>query len=394
MSYRSVKQKLFIEQLLMAPFVWLGKLYGSLFPLRTKHGAVLFFSNADIGGAPQVNIDITECIKHKNPLIIFSKFPRNNQFKDRFRIEGATIIDLHKKIDRKLYHFVNFFYRGVLSAWIKQQQIPVVVGGECLFFYKVIPHLPAHVKRIEICHLDTWMHYTLGYIDDITTRVFSTEELKKKIELQYTENELPKHYFNQLLFLDNAIDIPEFESVDNPVLQVYFIGRGAAQKRVHLIAAIATVIHEKKLPVQFNFVGDVNNVMNETNYPFCKFYGNVKDETVMKRIYREADVLLMTSLFEGLPVVIMQMMAHGKTVVSTAVNGIPDYIHHMENGLLIHAQSENEIIAEGASYIERLLADPVLRKKLGERSREIAIEKFSRKVFCKEYTQILFNGNI
>ena len=102
MSYRSVKQKLFIEQLLMAPFVWLGKLYGTLFPLQTKHGAVLFFSNADIGGAPQVNIDITACIKDKKPLIIFSKYPRNNQFRDRFAIEGARIIDLHKKIDNKL----------------------------------------------------------------------------------------------------------------------------------------------------------------------------------------------------------------------------------------------------------------------------------------------------
>ncbi|MEJ8818949.1 glycosyltransferase family 4 protein [Lacibacter sp. H407] len=391
MSYRSVKQKLFIEQLLMAPFVWLGKLYGALVPLQTKHGAVLFFSNADIGGAPQVNIDITECIKDKKPLIIFSKYPRNNQFSDRFTIEGARIIDLHKKIDNKLYHFVNFFYRGVIASWIRQQQIPVVLGGECLYFYKVIPHLPASVKRIEICHLDTWMNYTIGYIDDISTRIFSTEELKKKIEAQYKQNELPAQYFNRLLFIDNAIDIPIFDPIDNPVMQVYFIGRGAAQKRVHLIAAIATVIHKKGLPVQFNFVGDVENIVREADYPFCKFYGNVKDEALMKRIYQEADVLLMTSLFEGLPVVVMQMMAHGKTVVSTAVNGIPDYIHHNENGLLIQSQTEDEIISEGAGYIERLQANPELRTQLGKRSREIAMEKFSREVFCSTYRKLMFN---
>ena len=114
-----------------------------------------------------------------------------------------------------------------------------------------------------------------------------------------------------------------------------------------------------------------------------------EDPCFMKRIYEEADVLLMTSSFEGLPVVIMQMMAYGKVVVSTAVNGIPDYIHHMENGLLIKAISENEIIEEGTTCIEMLLQDPELRKKLGKRSREIAIEKFSRDAFCSNYRKLL-----
>jgi glycosyltransferase involved in cell wall biosynthesis len=172
-------------------------------------------------------------------------------------------------------------------------------------------------------------------------------------------------------------------------LQVYFIGRGAAQKRIHLVAAIARQIHDKQLPVKFNFVGDVDKVIQTADYPYCKFFGNVKEEAQMKRIYEEADVLLMTSSFEGLPVVIMQMMAYGKVIVSTAVNAIPDYIHHMENGLLIQAVDEDKIIQEGTSYIEKLLQEPALRKKLGDRSREIAIKKFSREAFCSNYHKLL-----
>lgn len=85
----------------------------------------------------------------------------------------------------------------------------------------------------------------------------------------------------------------------------------------------------------------------------------------------------------------MQMTAYGKVVVSTAVNGIRDYIHHMENGLLIKATDENEIIKEGAAYIESLFQNPDMRIKLGKRSREIVIEKFSKEAFCAGYHKLL-----
>jgi glycosyltransferase involved in cell wall biosynthesis len=83
------------------------------------------------------------------------------------------------------------------------------------------------------------------------------------------------------------------------------------------------------------------------------------------------------------------MMAFGKVVVSTAVNGIPDYIYDRENGLLIKANDEMEIIKEGADCIEWLLLNPGLRLNLGKRSREIAIEKFSKKAFCTGYQRLL-----
>ena len=130
-------------------------------------------------------------------------------------------------------------------------------------------------------------------------------------------------------------------------------------------------------------------MINTNDYPYCRFYGNVKDEEQMQRIYERADVLILTSAFEGLPVVIMQMMSYGKVVVSTAVSGIPDYIFHEQNGLLIFATEESAIIAEGVSHIERLLNDVNLRKTLGSRARKDAIEKFSRHSFETSYRQIL-----
>lgn len=370
----------------MLPFVLMGRLYGKLRPLKEPTNVFLFFSSADIGGAPKVNADIADCLAAEKPLIIFSKKPRNNGHKELFA--HHRVIDLHRKIDDKRFHFVNFFYRGVLASWIGQSKQPVIFGGETIFFYKMLAHVGKRTRRIELCHLDTWLPYSIGFIDLITCRVFSTIKLQQRVEAQYREQQIPEEYFRRLSFVENKIDIPPYREVQHDVLEVVFIGRGSPQKRVHLTAAIAQKLHQLGAPVHFSFVGDVENVIDTSQYPFCKFYGNVRDEQLMNRIYQDSDVLIMTSAFEGLPLVVMQMMAHAKVVLSTAVNAIPDYIGHMENGLLITATVEEKIVEEGVSLIQLLFSDPSLKARLGKRSRELAIEKFSGEVFCRQYREL------
>ncbi len=389
MTYKQAFRKFRIETILMLPFVWAGKLYGKLFPLKTKHHLFFFFPNADIGGSPRVNIDISKCVKDQKPLIIFSKKPKNNQFKEEFTIDGVRIIDLQKLIDNKLYHFINFFYRGVIASWIHAAENPVVLGGECLFFYKMLPHLRKDIPCIEISHLATWLPYTIGHIDRINLRIFSTIKLMQDVIKQYDENKIDKRLYQRLRFIDNAIDVPPYKEVANKSLEVVFIGRGSPQKRIHLIAAIAEAMHQAGDNVHFSFVGDVEKVIDPNSYPYCAFYGNVKDAVQMENIYSSSDVLILTSAFEGLPVVVMSMMAHGRVVLSTAVNGIPDYIEHMSNGLLITETDERKIVERGTELLRFLVNNPETKKKLGMRSREIALEKFSREAFCKTYREIL-----
>ena len=389
MTYKQAVRKIKWELIGMAPFVWLGKIYGRLFPLKHPTSHFLIFPNADIGGGPKVDADIVACILDKKPLIIFSKKHKNNGFLPLFRQEGVQIMDLHRKIDNKLYHFVNFFYRGVIATWINRAEDPVVFGGECIFFYKVIPHLKKDIPRIELCHVDRWLGYTIGFIDRITLRICSTLKLKEAILRQYGENNISAALRSRVHFIDNKIDIPEYQEVHNPRLEVVFIGRGSPQKRVHLITAIAARMHSLGLPAHVSLVGDVENVINPADFPFCTFYGNVTSDELMHSIYRRSDVLLLTSAFEGLPLVVMQMMAYGKVVLSTAVNGIPDYISHMTNGLLIRATDEAGIVEEGVQLLQLLIDHPALRLRLGEKNMQIAAQKFDGQLFCRQYRKVL-----
>lgn len=389
MTYKQAKRKFSIEYALMSPFVILGQLFGLIFPLRTQHHLYLFFPNADIGGSPKVNIDIIQCVKDAKPLVIFSKKPKNNQFLDKFKAEGVRIIDLHRYIDHKLFHFINFFFRGVIAAWINKNNNPVLLGGECMFFYKMLPHVKQSTRCIELSHLATWLPYNIGLIDRIDLRIFSTRALKKLVIEQYEQNGIAQALYKRLLFIDNAIDIPQAEVVGNAVPEVVFIGRGVPQKRIPLIAEIARRMHEGGDAIHFSFVGDVEKVINIDDYPYCRFYGNVKDEALMNAIYSQSDILILTSAFEGLPIVVMTMMAYGKVVLSTAVNGIPDYIEHMKNGLLIRSTNEDEIVLEGVDLLRQLIDTPDLIEKLGKCNRDIATQKFSKSAFCKTYRRIL-----
>jgi colanic acid/amylovoran biosynthesis glycosyltransferase len=60
--------------------------------------------------------------------------------------------------------------------------------------------------------------------------------------------------------------------------------------------------------------------------------------------YRNADLVVMTSLSEGLPVVLMEAMAHAKLVVAPAITGIPELIEHERTGFLYEAGSLHDFV--------------------------------------------------
>jgi len=389
MTYRAAVAKRNIELVIMFPFVVLGKLAGILFPLKTAHNIFLFFPAADIGGSVKVNADIIECIRDQKPVIIFSKKPKNNQFRGLFEKEGVRIIDLHKYIDYKIYHFINFFFRGVLSSWINKSDHPVIFGGESLFFYKMLPHVKKNTKKVELCHLNTWITYSLGFVKYIDIRIFSTPKIKRDVEELYDRNHVPRSFFNKLIFIDNKVDIPPFKEIANDILQVLYVGRGASQKRVHLIAEIARQMQQAGDRVHFSFAGDVENIIPAYVREYVTLYGNVREEKELHNIYMGSDVLILTSAYEGLPIVIMDMMARGKIVISTAVDGIPDYITHLENGLLITEKEETKIIQQGVELLRLLITQPELKKEMERNSYQYAVKHFGGETFCQSYRNIL-----
>lgn len=73
------------------------------------------------------------------------------------------------------------------------------------------------------------------------------------------------------------------------------------------------------------------------------------------------DVLLLTSLHEGLPRVVLQAMAAGKPVVATAVNGTPEAV---EDGVTGYLHEPHDALGMAESLF-RILSDKPLAKRMG-----------------------------
>jgi len=75
---------------------------------------------------------------------------------------------------------------------------------------------------------------------------------------------------------------------------------------------------------------------------------------------------------DGIPTVILEAMATEMPVISTEVSGIPEVVIDDISGVLIAPGSSTEL----ADAIETLHRDPALRKRLGEKGREIVLDEF------------------
>jgi len=87
----------------------------------------------------------------------------------------------------------------------------------------------------------------------------------------------------------------------------------------------------------------------------------------------DADIFLLPSLLEGTPLTVMEAMASGLPIVTTATSGMKDIIRDGENGLLIPIRDPDAI----ADAVTRLISDADLRVALGTVAQREAITKYT-----------------
>ena len=102
-----------------------------------------------------------------------------------------------------------------------------------------------------------------------------------------------------------------------------------------------------------------------------QFAGRLSEADTLTAI-AAADVLVVSSFMEGLPIVLMEAMALGTAVIAPRLAGIPELIEDGHNGLLFTPSNWMEL----EQRIERLLGDGALRARLADRARETIATDF------------------
>ncbi|MBT3985317.1 glycosyltransferase family 4 protein [archaeon] len=151
---------------------------------------------------------------------------------------------------------------------------------------------------------------------------------------------------------------------------VLFYGRLHPTKSPHHFAEVAVDIAKERKDMEFAIVGPDEGLMDRVK-------GIVKDHPRIHvlgkwiyeknpELYQAADVYVLPSYREGLPLTIFEAMASGLPIVTTPVNGIPYEVTSGINGFLFKHGDRKKM----KEYILRILDDPKLAKMFSENNKK------------------------
>jgi glycosyltransferase involved in cell wall biosynthesis len=112
-----------------------------------------------------------------------------------------------------------------------------------------------------------------------------------------------------------------------------------------------------------------------------RFLGHRED---VPALLRRCDVFVLPSLFEGLPVSVLEAMGAAKPVVATAISGTDEAVVHGETGFLV-AAGDPVALAEA---IRQLLADPGLARRFGMAGRARVERQFSSETMADRVSEM------
>ena len=169
---------------------------------------------------------------------------------------------------------------------------------------------------------------------------------------------------------------------------VLFTGRLTPQKGVDYLIRAAKQINGEVL-----ILGDgperenLQKLIDSLKLTNCRILGYMKpsEQISFKAFYGRADVYVAPSTWkEPLGLVILEAMAAKTPVISTRAGGIMSLIKDGYNGYLVHVRNSAEI----AEKVNILLANDDLCQKMGDRSYELVVKKFTWGRIADQFTSI------
>lgn len=267
------------------------------------------------------------------------------------RHPGMRIVHIHGASRGSFYR--KYVYFLVSRYLFRKRVVYHIHGGGFKDFYhdasgvvkKMIRHFMGTADAV-ICVSESWRRCYVEHfhpkhivaipnmIEKITTRHYA-ERQEKVIFLFLGKIMSAKGVYD---LLDVAADL---QLTHAGKFEIWIGGNGEVQQLQQQVA-------EKKLEAAVQYEGWVS--------------GEEKDA-----IFRKADVFVLPSYHEGLPVSILEAMSYGMPVIATKVGGIPEVVSEGESGLLIDAGDKDAL----KKSMLRFINDHRLIRRMGNISQNI-----------------------
>lgn len=186
---------------------------------------------------------------------------------------------------------------------------------------------------------------------------------------------------NNVSIIYNGIKIPTrltrtpFGELSNFKKKVLCIARLSSPKRVDIFLEVASMLPE----YAFIWIGNQHDFLEQ--HPKNVFFlGSLPNAGA----YNEyADLFMLSSDYEGLPMTIIEAMAFGKPVVASNVGGVCEIVKNDVNGYVVENSAES--FCEKISYV---LERDFVYKQLSENSLRLFYEKLTVEHMVASYMEI------
>ncbi len=245
---------------------------------------------------------------------------------------------------------------------------------------------------ITTIHRSTFVHR-----DKRVAAVIKLKSLQGKLRVigcSKKTMELEKNFYrlkdSQMGYIYNPISVEDFTPVSHQSEQIDFVamGRLCEEKNYPLMLwAFKKVVGvHKNVHLSIAGSGALDAELRELASQLgiadmVAFLGNVQD---VPSLLSHMDVLLLSSVSEACPMVILEAMASGLPVIATNVGGVPELVS--DNGIIVQSGDADAF----AAAMEKMIDEPLLRKNMGQKSR-LYSSKFDKSAIADEYEQEYFN---
>lgn len=232
---------------------------------------------------------------------------------------------------------------------------------------------------------------------------YLTKRSDLNISVSSSNQQTGRNYISSFdsIVINNGIDLQKFNpdkihkdirselGIGKDVILILFIARFTLHKQpLSLIKAFAEALPQNP-NLHLLMVGDgdqkeeairlINDLNIKEKVTLEKFRQDVPD------VLASADIFVLPSLWEGLPIGLLEAMAMGKAIIASNVDGTSEIIKNNENGILVET---DQLVPNLVSALAELSKDKSKRERLEQAAVKTVSERFNASNMTRQIEKI------
>lgn len=356
---------------------------------------IIYFLNSTIRGGVEEHV-----------LSVLEKLDRN-RFEPIFVGPKELIALIEKELDRyqvpsyavSIFSWLDWGEINKFTKILKEEK-PQIVHSH---LFKAAMFAAPIAKRVGGIYVVDTAHIREAWRKGLKTAYFIDRLVYRKVDRIIAVSHAVRNYLvevkklppSKITVVHNGVHVEKFRTAQtkptNGRLTFGVIGRLEIQKGHRYFLEAVKLLGRTADQAQFNIIGEgslraeleamARQLGIEERINFLGFRSDIV------KAFDELDVLVLPSLFEGLPLVALEASAMGKAVIVTNVDGSPEAVAHNETGIVVPPEDPPALKAA----MERLIMHRSQIETFGRNARDRVARDFNVNKQVRETEKIYLN---